>query len=163
MLVPSEIISVIEGRPVAGTLDQAFVLLTVDAEGVPDVCLLSRAEIESDDREVRMVIASRKARSNLGRSVRGTLIVVVNGVPNYLALVRRATVEGRGALGVAATVTRVIRDDIGVELHPMTFRVDEQLEVVERWEHSEALFEELRRLADKCIAAPPKAPDRQGR
>ncbi len=161
--VPPEIVAVLEGRPDIGTLDQAFILLTVDDEGVADVCLLSRSEMEADPGEVRLVVAGRKARANLGRSGQATLVAVAGGVPNYLALRTRATVEADGALAVALSVTRVLRDDLGIELHPIMFRVEERLAVTERWERSTALLGELRRLGGGSAGPAPRTGSPRGR
>ncbi|MHB8244288.1 MAG: hypothetical protein ACYDGN_02885 [Acidimicrobiales bacterium] len=144
--VPPEVVATLAGHPAVGALDQAFVLVTVDDEGVPDICLLSRSEMDADSRQVRAVVAGRKARANLARSGRATLIVVAGGVPTYLALRCGAMVEREGAVGVALSVTRVLRDDIGIELHPIMFRVEERLAATERWDRSTALLGELRRL-----------------
>lgn len=144
--VPPEVVATLAGRPAVGALEQAYVLVTVDDEGVPDICLLSRSEMEADTEQVRAVVAGRKPRANLARSGRATLIVVAAGVPTYLALRSGAMVERQGAVGVALFVTRVLRDDIGIELHPIMFRVEERLAATERWDRSTALLGELRRL-----------------
>lgn len=144
--VPPDVVAVLARRPEVGTLEQAFVLLTTDDEGVVDVCLLSRRELEADPGAVRLVVAGRKARANLGRSGRATLLVVAAGVPHYLALRSGAVVEGDGAIGMALSVTRVLRDDLGIEVHPIRFRVGDQLAVTERWDRSMALLAQLRRL-----------------
>ena len=41
-------------------------------------------------------------------------------------------------------VVRVLRDDLGVELLPLRFRVEARLEVEERWDRTGALLERLR-------------------
>ncbi|MBV9047720.1 MAG: hypothetical protein JOY58_05605 [Solirubrobacterales bacterium] len=51
-------------------------MLTVDADGFPHVCLLSRAELEAGVSEIRGVIASQTTSANLKRSRRATLMVI---------------------------------------------------------------------------------------
>ena len=128
-----------------GELDQAFLLLTCDATGLVDVCLLSRTEVAPAPDGVRAVVASTKARRNLAASGRATLVVVSGDAAHYLGLEVRRTVEGDGAVGVELGVVRYLRDDVGVELHPLRFRAEERLRVAERWERTAAL---LARLAE---------------
>ena len=133
----------VEGTPVAGTLDQAFALLTVDADGLVDVCLLSRTELASTGSRVRLVVASTKARRNLKASGQATLVAVVDNAARYLALKVERTVEGDGAMAVEASPVRLLTDDLGIELRPILFRVDERLRVDERWDRTERLLSEL--------------------
>lgn len=142
--LPADVVATLAGSPPLGELDQGFLLLTADAEGIPDVCMLSRAEVEADASEVRVVVASRKATANLARGGRATLVVVARGVPHYVALSLLRAAGADGATGFALSVTRVLRDDLGVELYPMLYRVEEWLMGAERWDRSRALMSALR-------------------
>lgn len=137
-----------EGRPEVGELDQAFALLTVDAEGRVDVCLLSRTEVEATPSSLRVVVASTKARRNLRATGRATFLSVTDGAAHYLALRTRHVIEEEGAMAADLQVERDLRDDLGVELHPILFRVEERLAVEERWDRTRRL---LARLAEEVV------------
>lgn len=141
--VPPEVAAALAGRPAVGQLDQAFPLLTADPTGLVDVCLLSRTEVEPLPDAVRVVVASTKARRNLTATGRATLLAVCDDAAHYLGLELRRSVEADGALAAELAVVRALRDDVGVELHPLRFRVDARLEVAERWDRSAALLARL--------------------
>lgn len=142
--MPAEVRQVLDGAPEAGSLDQAFVLLTAAPDGPIDVCLLSRTEVVAGPSAVQVVVASTKARRNLEACGRATLVAVAGNAGHYLSLELRRTVEADGALAAELEVVRYLRDDLGVELQPMRFRVEPRLEADERWDRTAAL---LRRLA----------------
>ena len=141
--VPDEVRAVVDGLPAVGERDQAFVLTTVDPDGVIDVCLLSRTEVATTSDVVRVVVGSRKARRNLQATGRATLLVVANDAAHYLALALGRTLEEDGAMAAELGVVRSLRDDLGVELLPMRFRVDEKLRVLERWDRTASLLVRL--------------------
>lgn len=142
--LPDEVRAVLDGRPEIGQLDQAFPLLTVDPDGVVDVCLLSRTELEPFGDTVRIVTMSRKARRNLAASGRATLLAVAGNAAHYLALELRRSLEAEGAMAAELAVTRHLRDDLGVELRPVQFRVEARLQVEERWDRTATLLDRLR-------------------
>ncbi len=141
--VPEEVRDAIAGVATVGFLDQAFVFLTADDGGPIDVCLLSRTELRATATEVEVVVASSKARRNLAASRRATLVAVTGHAAHYLGLEVRDLLEDEDMLAARLGVTRVLRDDLGVELHPMRFRVEERLRVEERWEATSALLDQL--------------------
>ena len=141
--VHDEVRRAVEGLPEVGSLDQAFALLTVDGEGRVDVCLLSRTELETTSTSVRLVVASTKARRNLGSTARATLIAVSGHAAHYLSLRVSRNLEAEGAAAVELEVERDPRDDLGVELQPMRFRVEERLAVLERWDRTRDLLARL--------------------
>lgn len=141
--LPEEVRAVLSGQPTVGELDQAFPLLTVDAGGTVEVCLLSRTEIEPGGAGLRMVLAGRRVRRNLQASGRATLLAVAGNAAHVLALEVRRTLEGDGALAAELAVVRATRDDAGVELAPLRFRAEERLRFEERWDRTAALLERL--------------------
>lgn len=141
--VPPQVIETLRGSPSLGQLDQSLLLVTVDTDGVPDVCMLSRAEVEATPDEVRAVVASHKARANLVGGDRATLVIVAGGIPHYLALRRQRMAVGDGAVAYAFSVTRIVQDDFDIELHPMLFRVEKWLVDTERWDRSQTLLRAL--------------------
>lgn len=143
--VPAAVRAALEGRPVVGELDQAFLLLTVDGTGAVDACLLSRTEVEARDRAIRVVVAGTRVRRNLRASGKATLVAVAGNAAHVLALELRRTIEDDGALAAELGVVRATRDDVGVTLEPLRFRVDERLRDDERWDRTAALLGRLDR------------------
>ncbi len=144
-LVPDEVRQVIDGVAAVGDLDQAFVLLTAGPTGVIDVCLLSRTELRATTSSILLVVVSSKARRNLDSSGQATLIVVCGNAANYLYLERLRAIAADGILALEFGVVRALHDDLGVELQPMMFRVEERLRIAERWSRTEALLGRLER------------------
>jgi len=141
--IPDEVRGVIDGLPRIGEFDQAFLLLTVDPVGQVDVCLLSRTEVDTSISGLRLVVSSTKARRNLHALGRATLVVVTGNAVHYLALELRGFVEDDGAMGADLELVRDLRDDIGVELEPMRFRLDKRLQDDENWGRTNDLLAQL--------------------
>lgn len=145
--VPDDVQATIVGLSAAGELDQVFILLTAAPDGPIDVCLLSRTELHATPTKVLLVTRSSKARRNLAALGRATLIAVTGGAAYYLALEIRHTIEEDGTVAAEFAPVRVLRDDLGVELQPARFRVEERLRVQERWEKSASLLSRLAALS----------------
>jgi hypothetical protein len=156
--VPADVAAQVHGTCRPGELDGIDALLTVDADGVPDVCLLSRTELDCTTDRIRAVVASSKARRNLARSARATLWVWTP-TPVYLALAVVRSEDGDGVTGYEFSITRVLRDELGAEtdgepgtepsgepriaLVPPRFRVADWLAQAERWDLSAAMLARL--------------------
>ena len=141
--LPPEAVGALSGLPVVGTMDQAFVLVTVDPDGVAHICLLSRAEITTGADAVRLVVTSRKTSANLVATRRATLVVVADDAAHYAAMRVERLISDEGALAVELRAERVRRDDLGLELHPIRYRVEQRLELEERWDRNERLLARL--------------------
>ena len=152
--VPADVAAQLHGTSRPGELDGIDALLTVDADGVPDVCLLSRTELDCTADRIRAVVASSKARRNLARSDRATLWVWTP-TPVYLALAVLRSEEGDGVTGYEFSIIRVLRDELGpgpgreprrepgIALVPPRFRVADWLAEAERWDRSAAMLARL--------------------
>ncbi|MGH9057154.1 MAG: hypothetical protein ACRDYY_15025 [Acidimicrobiales bacterium] len=133
----------LEGHPVVGSLDQAFLLLTVAPSGAVDVCVLSRVEMRPTDTGVAVVVASRRARANLADRQVATLVAVVGDAVHSLTCEVAEMVEGEGAAAIGLRVLAHRRDGLGIELHPILFRVERRLQVEERWDRTARLLDRL--------------------
>lgn len=116
--VPDSIVAAMRGRPQPGSWDDACLLLTSTAEGVVDVCMLSRAEVDAFPDAIYAVVASRNSPANLDRSGAGTLVIFAAGGFTYLAVRRDHAVATASMTGYRLVVTRVLTDDVGVEVCP---------------------------------------------
>lgn len=141
--IPPDVVTALTGSPVPGALEPAFVLLTVSPERSVDVCLLSRSELTPVEGGILAVVASRRAGRNLADTPTATLVVVAENRAYYLTLHVRRRLEEEGAMALELMSSDTVVDDIGVELQPMRFRVDERLPRIEQWDRTSRL---LRRL-----------------
>jgi hypothetical protein len=142
-MLPDEVTALLDGRPVAGAWEPVVPLLTTDHDGLPRVCLLSRAELDADQDVVRCAVRSRRASANLRR--RGPVaLLVVGATTSYTVRARVARiVDDHGGLAAELVVTDIEADTLAIPLRPMSFQVDERLARAERWEDNEALFARL--------------------
>jgi Pyridoxamine 5'-phosphate oxidase len=142
--VPDEVRRALEGWPEVGAWDQMFALLTVDSEGFPHVCLLSRAELQADANEVRAVIASTNTAANLRRTGRATLIVIGPEAGWYCKLRLLCSEAGEDSLLAASfQVASIKRDAAGVALEPPRFMPTAALPIEENWERSRRMLAAL--------------------
>jgi hypothetical protein len=142
-VLPDEVQALLEGRPVAGAWDPVIPLLTTDSDGLPRVCLLSRAELDADQVVVRCAVRSRRTSANLRRRGPAALLVV-GATTSYTVRARVARiVDDDGGLAAELVVTEVETDTLGIPLRPMSFQVDEGIARAERWDDNEALFARL--------------------
>jgi len=143
-VLSATVIALLAGAAADGASEAVCPFLTVDPDGFPRVCLLSRSEIFADRSTVGCVFRSRRTKANLQRDGRATLIVVGATSTYYCRLAaRRLLSDETGALAVEFSVEAEEVDTLHILLHPMTFEVTPELRLEERWEHDRAL---LRRL-----------------
>ena len=134
--VPSVVAEVLRGHPAVGSTEQAFPFLTVDPAGFPHVCLLSRAELDVVDDEIRAVIASTRSAANLERSGLATLLAISGSTSHYLKLRMQRHRSAGGVLTAAFAVADHIVDSLGIPLTPITCLVPENLDVLEARQRS---------------------------
>ena len=144
VVIPPAVVEQLTGLPVPGRQEAALPFLTVDDEGFPHVCLLSRAEVEADAGEVRVVLASRRTRANLARDGRASLLVVEGTTAHSLklVLVRSHAVEDR--LAAAFSLADHSADSLGIPLSPLAYLPTDDLSDLERWDLSARGLAELR-------------------
>ena len=142
--VPAAIAEAVRGWPVVGAWEQMLPLLTVDDDGGVRVCLLSRAELDTDGATLAAVVASRSTAANLRRDGRATLMVVTGSAAVYARLGAAVLRDfPDGPLGVRFVVGDVKVDGVGVGLEPARYFVDAGLAENEAWGTSRFVLEEL--------------------
>ncbi len=142
--VPEEVRRALNGWPEVGTWDQVFALLTVDSEGFPHVCLLSRAELQADAAEIRAVIASANTSANVRRTQLATLVVIGSDAGWYCKLrLLGENAEEDSVLAARFQVASVKRDAAGVVLEPPRFMPTDALTAAEGWERSKRMLTAL--------------------
>src|SRR6185437_9496979 len=113
-MLPTEVLQLLAGTPEAGTWEPVFPLLTADPDGLPRVCLLSRAELDAEPAVVRCVIRSRRTTANLRRTG-AAVLQVVEGTASWSLLTRvgRTAEDAHGGFAAELVVTAVERDSLG--------------------------------------------------
>jgi hypothetical protein len=142
--VPPEIVPALAGSPEVGSWEPMFPLLTVDEPGFPHVCLLSRAELDSDATSVYAALASPTTVKNLTRRPTATLMVIVDDSAYYLKL-RVVRTTGSVLAGVVFEVISSVRDSLAIPLTPPRYLVTSSLPVAEAWAQSAELLSSLTR------------------
>lgn len=144
MKLPAGVARLLAGMPSHGSLEQAFPLLSVDAMGLPHVCLLSRAQLEPLPSGVLALVGSPGTRANIARTGVATLIAVDEDGAHYCKLRRTHSLETPWALAAAFTLVGYKPDPSPVPLAPMAYVPDRGLEEAERWSQGVALLGQLR-------------------
>ena len=143
-MLPTEVLQLLAGTPEAGAWEPVFPLLTADPDGLPRVCLLSRAELDAEPAVVRCVIRSRRTTANLRRTGAAVLQVVEGTVSWSLRTrVGRTAEDAHGGFAAELVVTAVERDSLDIPLRPMGFLADAALAALERWDDNAVLFARL--------------------
>ena len=146
MLVPHVIQDCLSGEPEVGLVDAAFEFLTVDPEGFPHVCLLSRAQLEADERSVRVVIAGSQTKANLDRVGRACLVIVSDNEAHYCKLVVAGRVGNDPLIGYSLGLHHHKVDSLpGSALSGMTYRVIDTMPRLEDWVQTRRLLASLGR------------------
>jgi hypothetical protein len=122
--LPPEAVAAVAGTTEDDAWEVVLPLLTVDEDGFPRVCQLSRAEVDIDGASVRCVVRGRRTTANLRRDRRALLVVVHDVTAYYVRMtVSRAVIDEQrpGALAVEFRIDRVEEDSRHTPLRPMTF------------------------------------------
>ncbi|HWB68022.1 MAG TPA: pyridoxamine 5'-phosphate oxidase family protein [Mycobacteriales bacterium] len=144
MQIPPEVAGLLQGIPTVGSTELVLQLLTVDADGSPHVCLLSRAQLVADDSAVRVVVYAGGTAANLDRDGRATLVVVTDGAAYYLHLAVDRREATDSLVGYTLAHRRYKRDAVpGSELRPMTYHVTPEMPGSEDWPTTRQLLARL--------------------
>lgn len=132
--VSSSARAALEGWPDVGMLERAILLLTVDADRFPHVCILSRAQIAYHGGLFRVAVTSKYTAVNLETERRCTLVVSDGVLLHYIKCVVEAVDKSvEGILGAALSRTYERTDGEGAALQPLQFVVDRDAPKRERW------------------------------
>lgn len=146
MTLPVEVAELAAGTTADDEWEVVLPLLTVDEDGFPRVCQLSRAEVDIDGATVRCVVHGRRTTANLLRDRRAVLVAVHNVTTYYVRLnVRRAVNDEEGPPGLAVEfdVDRVEEDSRQTPLRPMTFLAGALVRAQDRTDDARALLDRL--------------------
>lgn len=146
-MIPDDVCEAIAESATNSGDRQAFLLLSVDGDGYPHVCVLASAQLEvSPDRETFAVsVAGRGTSDNL--RVRGvaTIVAVAGGAGYYLKCSVQRELEIAGRSGFVLRPLDVKVDRAGVDVRPMSYRFTADLAIEERWEADRQVLQALLR------------------
>lgn len=143
MTLPDPLRDTFSGTSPIGELDQAFLLLTVAANGAVNTCLLSRTEVHAGGAGFLAVVASRRARANLAERPVATLTAVCDNALHTFTLGVANRVDEPDASAFELRVVDHQVDGMDIELHPMLFRCDDTLPTTENWTRTAELMARL--------------------
>lgn len=127
-MIPASVLGQLREERRIGDAEPMLPLLTVDPDGFPRVCMLSRGELWPEGDDLVVVLAARRASANLERSRRATLLVVEEKQLVYVRLAASGARRAESGVLVARLVAEGVEEDgVGVPLHPMTFTSTQDL------------------------------------
>jgi hypothetical protein len=144
--VPPELAALVAGTTEDEEWEIVLPLLTVDEDGFPRVCQLSRAEVDIDGSTVRCVVRGRRTTANLRRDRRALLVVIHDVTAYYIRMIlrREVTDEQRpGGLAVQFAIERVEEDSRQTPLRPMTVLAGAGVRAQDHTEEDRALLGRL--------------------
>ncbi len=141
--VPEEVRTFLSGKPEMGKAEQVIPLLTVDSNGFPHACLLSRAQIDASGSEIRAAITSWGTRANLRYHGVALILVTIGETVHHLKLgVLRAHDEKRVLL-VAFEPIQYKADTLGIQVQPMSFLAGPWISSLEHWDETATMLRSL--------------------
>jgi len=143
VILPQEVVHFLAGRPVMGSAEQVIPLLTVDANGLPHACLLSRAQLDANSAEVRAAVTSLATRANLRRSAAALILVTLGDTVHHCKLGVLRAHDSRGVLLVAFEPLEHKADTMGIPLEPMTFVASPWIASLEHWDETAVMLRSL--------------------
>ena len=143
--VPIAVVEALSGYPEVGVADVMIPLLTVDADGYPHVCLLSRAELDADLAHVFAVVTSPTTRANILRDRRATLVVFTESAACYCKLDVTFVDDDDGVLRTAfAVASTKVDGDESFAMAPPRYLATDAIAASENWARSRLLLKKLR-------------------
>jgi hypothetical protein len=122
-------------------------LLTVDADGHPRHCALSRTELAVVGSFLDAALYARRTGENLQRERAATLVAVDGDEIVSFRLATNRILRLDGLLGVRFEVLGVETDSLGVELRPPAFVPTAELARDEHWDATRRALDRLRESA----------------
>jgi hypothetical protein len=129
---------------VLGRVEPFLLLLTVDIDGHPRHCALSRTELAVVGSFLDAALYARRTGENLLRDGTATLVAVDDDEIVSFRLATNRTLRVDGLLTVRFDVLGMNIDSLGVELRSPTFVPTAELARSERWDATRRALDTLR-------------------
>jgi len=143
LVLPPEVVRFLAAEPVMGSAEQVVPLLTVDANGLPHACLLSRAQLDANSGEVRAAVTSLATRANLRRIAGALILVTLGDTVHHCKLGVLRARDNQGVLLVAFEPLAHKADTLGIPLEPMTFVASPGIASFEHWDETAVMLRSL--------------------
>lgn len=143
VILPQEVVLFLAGGPVMGSAEQVVPLLSVDANGLPHACLLSRAQLDASSAEVRAAVTSLGTRANLRRGGGALILVTLGDTVHHCKLGVLRARDSHGVLLVAFEPLEHKADTLGIPLEPMTFVASPWIASLEHWDETAVMLRSL--------------------
>ena len=141
--IPEEIRIYLSGKPIMGSSEQVVPMFTVDLNGFPHPCLLSRAQLDATDTEIRAAITSWGTRANIRNHGAALILVTLGDTVHHLKLGVTHAHDEKGVLLVAFELVEYKADTLGIQLQPMTFLAGPWISSLEHWDETETMLRSL--------------------
>lgn len=141
--VPPEVSAFLSGKPEMGSSEQVIPLLTIDAHGFPHACLLSRAQLDATDTEIRAAITSWGTRSNIRNNGVALILVTLGETIHHLKLGVLRAHDEKKVLLVAFEPIEYKADTLGIAVQPMTFTAGPWISSLEHWDETQIMLGSL--------------------
>lgn len=140
VILPQEVVLFLAGGPVMGSAEQVVPLLSVDANGLPHACMLSRAQLDASSAEVRAAVTSLRTRANLRRSGGALILVTLGDTVHHCKLGVLRARDSHGVLLVAFEPLEHKADTMDIPLVPMTFIASPWIASLEHWDETAVML-----------------------
>ena len=126
----------VAGDAVVGEHEQVFALLSVDPDGSPRTCALSRTEIAVDGTAVHVALHARRTTANIDRERRATLVAYDGDDILAIRLTLDFAVSHAGLFAARLAIASGETDSLGIPLRPPTFVPTTELSIQEHWDRT---------------------------
>jgi hypothetical protein len=130
--------ALVAGDAVIGEEEQVFALLTVDSDGSPRSCALSRTEIAVDGLAVHVAVHARRTTTNIERDERATLVAYDGDVIMAIRLALASGFSDAGLFAARLDIVGAEADSLGIPLRPPTFVATPEVSILEHWDRTRA-------------------------
>jgi hypothetical protein len=141
--IPPSVQSFLAEKPVMGSAEQVVPLLTVDSNGFPHACLLSRAQLDATETEIRAAITSWGTRENIRRHGVALILVTQGDTVHHLKVGVLHAHDKNRVLLVAFELIAYKADSLGIEMQPMTFLATPWISNLEHWDETSIMLRSL--------------------
>lgn len=139
--VPSVVVKMLTDYPELDISEIMIPFLTVDDAGYPNVCLLSRAQLDADSAHIYAVVSGSGTKANILRDRRATLVVFTTDVVYYCKLDAASVEEKHGLVCTIFTVASTkIDGDGSVPMVPPSYIPTDEIATFENWVDSRAIL-----------------------
>ena len=141
--IPDEVREFLSHKPEMGKPEQVVPLMTVDSKGFPHACLLSRAQLDATETEIRAAITSWGTRANIRNNGVALILVTLAETIHHIKLEVLRAHDQKKVLLVAFEPVEYKADTLGIVVEPMTFMAGPWISSLEHWDETAEMLRSL--------------------